>query len=175
VLAEVLTGKDSVYTGSKLAVKLKVMGVELASMGRTHEREDDEVVCYYEPRRGRYKKLVIREGRLEGAILLGDVRKTATLAQYYDRRMPLPEERAGLFFDIGKGAAASAASLPDDAKVCNCNGVSAGKIRDCIAAGACDLASVMRLTGACTGCGSCKSTVRELLPKAPAGAAETKI
>ena len=163
VLADVLTGKTNSYAGSKLAVKLKVMGVELASMGRTREREGDEVVCYQEPNRGRYKKLLIRDGRLAGAILLGDVRKTAMLTQFFDRQMPLPDERASLLFDIGKGATSDAKSLPDDATVCNCNGVSAGKIRACIAEGANDISLVMTATRAGTGCGSCKNLVRDFL------------
>ncbi|RYX84449.1 NAD(P)/FAD-dependent oxidoreductase [bacterium] len=163
VLADVLTGRTAAYSGSKLAVKLKVMGVELASMGRTREREGDEIVCYQEAQRGRYKKLVIRDGRLAGAILLGDVRKTATLAQFFDRQMPLPEERASLFFDIGKGAGNTTKALPDDATVCNCNGVSAGKIRACIKEGANEISLVMASTKAGTGCGSCKSQLREFL------------
>lgn len=163
VLADVLTNKPNTYEGSKLAVKLKVMGVELASMGRTREREGDEVICYQEPNRGRYKKLLIRDGRLAGAILLGDVRKTAALTQFFDRQMPLPEERASLLFDIGKGTTSDAKSLPDDATVCNCNAVSAGKIRSTIAGGATNLPAIMCATRAATGCGSCKNLIRDFL------------
>ncbi len=163
VLADVLVGKTAKYEGSKLAVKLKVMGIELASMGDNRERDGDEIIRYAEPKRGRYKKLVIRDGKLAGAILLGDTRKVATLTQFFDRQMPLPEERATLLFDIGKGAKTDAKSLPDDAKVCNCNGVSAGQIRACIAGGASELGQIMGKTGAGTGCGSCKSLVREFL------------
>src|SRR5688572_20287495 len=74
-LADRLTGRnpDAAYCGSKVSTKLKVMGIELAVMG---EKESagvaDEVVSYVEPSRGIYKKLVIREGRLAGALLLGD-------------------------------------------------------------------------------------------------------
>lgn len=163
VLADVLSGKNAKYEGSKLAVKLKVMGIELASMGEAREREGDEVIRYVEARKGRYKKLIIRDGRLAGAILLGDVRKSAILAQAFDRNTPLPDERAGLLFDIGKGGGADAANLPDDAAVCNCNGVSAGKIRACVAAGNRELGAVMNQTRAGTGCGTCKSLVREFL------------
>jgi nitrite reductase (NADH) large subunit len=165
VLADVLTGhrEKAAYNGSKLAVKLKVMGIELASMGDTSERDGDEVISYCEPRRGRYKKLVIRENRLAGAILLGDTRKIAALSQFFDRAMPLPEERATLLFDIGKSAQSDAKSLPDDAAVCNCNGVNAGKIRSCIQSGAHDLPMVMQQTRAGTGCGSCKSLVKQFL------------
>ncbi|HEX8464996.1 MAG TPA: FAD-dependent oxidoreductase [Abditibacterium sp.] len=165
VLADVLTQKDprAAYPGSKLAVKLKVMGIELAAMGDSREREGDEVIRYAETRRGRYKKLIIRDNRLVGAILLGDVRKNAMLSQAFGRAMPLPEERASLLFDIGKAGGNDAQSLPDDAAVCNCNGVNAGKIRSCIQSGASDLPMVMQQTRAGTGCGSCKSLVKQFL------------
>ena len=164
VVAEVLSGSkpDAKYEGSNVSTKLKVMGVELASIGETSAREGDEVITYAEPRRGRYKKIIIRDGRLVGAILLGDARKAAFLTQAFDRAMPLPEERAQLLFDIGS-AKSDVSTLPDDATVCNCNGVSAGVLRSCVANGIADLAVVMEQTRAGTGCGTCKSSVREFL------------
>lgn len=77
VLADVITGvrPGSAYHGSKLGTKLKVMGVELASMGATKPADaDDEVIVYREPRNGIYKKLIVRNDQITGAILLGDVR-----------------------------------------------------------------------------------------------------
>ena len=77
VLARVLTGVDTTaaYTGSKLATKLKVMGVELASMGRIADlKPTDEVVQFAEPARQVYWKAIIRDGRVSAACLLGDLR-----------------------------------------------------------------------------------------------------
>ncbi len=72
--------KSSVYLGSKLATKLKVMGIELASMGATEASEDrDEVVQYIEPKKGMYKKIIVRDARLVGSILMGDISKAAYL------------------------------------------------------------------------------------------------
>ena len=65
VLADHITGKNphAAYQGSKVATKLKVMGVEVASMGIVEpEYPEDEVVQFSEPKRGTYKKLIIREG-----------------------------------------------------------------------------------------------------------------
>ena len=126
------------YFGSKLATKLKVMGVELASMGATGPTDDDdEVVQFSEPKRGIYKKLIIRDGRLIGAIMLGDLDKAAYLMQAFDRNTPLPEERLSLLFDIGAPAkAVSFEEMPDDTQVCNCNGVSKGAIGACVDAAA---------------------------------------
>ena len=66
VLAATITGHDGpVYEGSTLATKLKVMGVELASMGDTKPASpDDEVIVYREPSRGVYKKLIVRDNKI---------------------------------------------------------------------------------------------------------------
>ena len=110
VLADHLTRRnlDAAYHGSKLSTKLKVMGVDVASIGRVEpEHEHDEVVSFSEPKRGIYKKLIIREDRLMGAILMGDTSKAAYLMQAFDRNTPLPDERAALLFNIGAPVAQS--------------------------------------------------------------------
>ncbi len=165
VLAQRLSGQspDAQYSGSQVSTRLKVMGVELASMGEAREREGDEVIQYVEARKGRYKKLVIRDNRLAGAVLLGDARKAAMLMQVFDGQMPLPDERASLIFDIGKAAVADVTTLADDATVCNCNAVDAGTVRCAMRDGANDLPAIMNATRAGTGCGTCKGLVKEFL------------
>ena len=94
VLADRLTEVDTsaAYHGSKVATRLKVMGVEVASMGLTEPtHEGDEVVQFTEPKKGTYKKLIIRDGRLLGSILLGDISKSAYLMQAFGQNTPLPE------------------------------------------------------------------------------------
>lgn len=167
VLADHITGRNpnAAYHGSKVATKLKVMGVEMASLGITEpEDERDEIVQFTEPRKGTYKKLVIRNGRLIGAILLGDISKAAYLTQAFDRETPLPEDRLALLFDIGTHAKqGSVEELPPDAQVCNCNGVSKGAILTCIKNGRRSAKAVMEATRAGMGCGSCKSLVGDLV------------
>ena len=167
VLADVITGAnpDAAYRGSKLATKLKVMGLELASMGITKASEDgDETVQWVEKKRGRYKKLIIRNGVLVGAILLGETGKAGYLMQSFERSTPLPEDREHLLFDIGAPPkAATLTDMPDTARVCNCNGVSKGTIRDCVLTGKRNVAEVMAATRAGTGCGSCKGLVQEIV------------
>ena len=167
VLADHITGKNKQagYHGSKLATKLKVMGVELASMGITEPGDDDdEVVQFSEPRRGTYKKLIIRKGRLAGAIMLGDLGKVAYLTQAFDKNTPLPDDRLSLLFDLGAPSAkVTMAEMPDSAQVCNCNGVSKAAIGQCVALGKRTAKSVMVATRAGMGCGSCKALVGELV------------
>jgi nitrite reductase (NADH) large subunit len=166
VLAAHVTGKDTTaaYLGSKLATKLKVMGVELASMGITEPTEEDETVQFSEPKRGVYKKLIIRKGRLAGAIMLGDLGKVAYLTQAFDKNTPLPDDRLSLLFDIGAPAKkVTFDEMADGAQVCNCNGVSKGAIGSCVKTGKRTPKSVMLATRAGMGCGSCKGMVGELV------------
>lgn len=177
VLADHLSGvrPEAAYEGSKVATKLKVMGVELAVMGlKEPESDDDELVQFSDPPKGIYKSLVIRDGRLVGATLLGDVGKVSLLTQTFDRAAPLPDDRAALLFDLGAGGetAVSVADLPDDAQICNCNGVSKGAIAGCVRAGTATPAAVMKATRAGTGCGSCKEQVTEVVHWAAGGAVD---
>src|SRR5437667_11073043 len=86
VIADVTTGTSphAAYLGSKLGTKLKVMGVELASMGETRSAGPaDEVVVYREPTHGIYKKLIVRDDQIAGAILLGEIEAAGTLMQMF--------------------------------------------------------------------------------------------
>ncbi|MFC6080851.1 nitrite reductase large subunit NirB [Sphaerisporangium aureirubrum] len=176
VLADHLTGADpdAAYHGSRIATKLKVAGVNVASMGVVGpEREDDEFVVFAEPSRGTYKSVVVRDGRLIGATLVGDVDKVAFLMQAFDRGLPLPEDRVRLLFDLGgPSAETSAAELSDDAQVCNCNGVSKAALVDAVKQGARSVTGVMDRTRAGKGCGSCRSLVEQIVDWAAGGAAE---
>ena len=173
VLADHITDKNpqAAYHGSKVATKLKVMGVEVACMGSVEAAdEDDEVIQFTDAKRGTYKKLVIRNGRLAGATLLGDISKANYLMQAFDKNTPLPEERLGLLFDIGApSAVTSVAEMPNEMQVCNCNGVSKGDIAACVKNGKFTLAAVMSATRAGMGCGSCKGQVLEVVTWASGG------
>ena len=139
VLADRLTGRnpDSRYLGSKVSTKLKVMGVDLAVAGVKEARdEDDEVVTYVEPSQRIYKKLIVRDGQIAGAILLNDGLSSPRLLQAFDRDEKLPDSRAELLFGISGGLpSVDVASMPDDTQICNCNGVSKAQIVAAVKAG----------------------------------------
>ncbi|MFC3964385.1 nitrite reductase large subunit NirB [Nocardia jiangsuensis] len=176
VLATHLTGngEQTAYHGSRVATKLKVAGVDVAAMGlKAPQHEDDEFVQYSEPRHGVYKTVIIRDGKLVGATLLGDVSKVSFLMQAFDRGLPLPEERVALMFDLGTpDVELGAAELADDAQVCNCNGVTKGTLVGCVAGGVQTVAGVMNATRAGKGCGSCKQQVAQIVEWAAGGAVE---
>jgi nitrite reductase (NADH) large subunit len=174
VLADHVTGADktAAYHGSRIATKLKVAGVDVASMGlKAPELPDDEFVQYSEPKHGVYKTIVIRDGKLVGATLVGDVSKVSFLTQAFDSGLPLPEERVSLMFDIGTPeVSVGVAELSDDAQVCNCNGVTKAALVGCVRGGETSVSGVMAKTKAGKGCGSCKELVGQIVEWAAGGA-----
>ena len=173
VLAKVLTGADATaaYTGSKIATKLKVMGVELASMGRINDlRPTDEVVQFSEPSRDVYWKAIVRDGKVSAACLLGDLSPADDLMRLFQAGGGAPERRLELFFTAASGKKeASLADLPDSHQICDCNGVCKGTIVQAIKAGKCTLPAVGKATRAGTGCGSCKKLVKGLIEAVAGG------
>jgi nitrite reductase (NADH) large subunit len=167
VLADHITGRNpgAAYHGSKVATKLKVMGVEVAAMGISEPQDpEDEVIQFSDAKRGTYKKLIVRDGRLVGGILLGDISKAAYLMQSFDRNTPLPEERLGLLFDLGDPPKqVTFEEMNANTQICNCNGVSKGALVACVNSGKRSAKAVMDATRAGMGCGSCKAMVSEIV------------
>jgi nitrite reductase (NADH) large subunit len=173
VLARVLTGADpaAAYAGSKIATKLKVMGVELASMGRIADLQPtDEVVQFSEPARRVYWKAIVRDGRVNAACLLGDLGPADDLMRLFQSGSPVPERRLELFFTAAsQQKEASLADLPDAHQICDCNGVCKGTIVAAIKADKCTVPAVGKATRAGTGCGSCKKLVKGLIEAVAGG------
>lgn len=173
ILADRLTGRNvgARYRGSRVSTKLKVMGVELAVAGVKEPRdEEDEVVTYVEPGRGIYKKLIVRDGHIAGAILLGDGISAPRLLQAFDRDEALPEARAEMLFPLApESVGADIESLPDQTQVCNCNGVTKGQVIEAVKDGHRSFKAVCDATRAGTGCGSCKPQVQAILEFAAGG------
>jgi len=176
VFADHVTGRNlqAAYHGSKLATKLKVMGVELASMGITEPKEQqDEIIQFQEPSKGTYKKLIVRDGRLVGGILMGDISKAAFLMQAFDRDSKLPDERLSLLFDLGTPSQkVTLDEMPAEAQICNCNGISKAAIGAAVAAGHKSVTAVINATRAGKGCGSCKALVGDVVAWFAGGAIE---
>jgi assimilatory nitrate reductase electron transfer subunit len=168
VLARVLLSDPTArYEGSRPVRRLRASDLDVAVIGSLDVRPDDEVVEFANPLRGVYRRLIVRKGRLHGAVLLGELDGVGLLIQYYDRGAILPADPAWQL--LGDPACAAGAGwhsgqpLPDDAEICRCNSVTAGVIRACGAAGTVSLDEVAARTRATTGCGSCTGAVEALL------------
>ena len=167
VLADRLTGNrpHAVYLGSPLSTKLKVAGVDLAVMGRKDAEEaDDEVISYVEATRGIYKKLIVRNDRLLGAIVMGDGAIVPSLVHAFAESTALASNRAELLFPTAfEGLPPSAEHLPDTAQICDCNAVSKARLVQAVLEGCRSLAAVCERTRAGTGCGSCRPEVQAIV------------
>jgi nitrite reductase (NADH) large subunit len=101
VLADRLSGANSqaIYSGSNTSTTLKVMGVDLTVLGNKEPSGDtDQVFAYSDARSGIYKKLILRDGRLIGALLLGDCKAAPRLLRTFHRGENLLENPAELIF-----------------------------------------------------------------------------
>ena len=126
--------------------------------------EGDELIQFTEPKKGTYKKLIVRDGRLVGGILMGDISKAAYLMQAFHRNAPLPEERLSLLFDFGAPSQKiTIDEMPADMQICTCNGVTKAALGACVAEGNRTTKGAMDATRAGKGCGSCKNLVAEVV------------
>jgi assimilatory nitrate reductase electron transfer subunit len=154
------------YAAAPSVVRLKAAGIELAILGPAHRGGGADVVRFTDPARGVYQKLVVKDGRLAGAILLGDTRAAGTLTQLLDRGASLPADRSSLLLVRRSGdapAAGSPVAIPDQATICQCNGVTKAAIRAAWEAGARDTGQVAARTRASTGCGTCRDAVEGIV------------
>ncbi len=155
VLAAVLCGEDAAYDGSRSVARLRATGLDVAVLGDP-EHAQGEVVEMTNPIAGSHRTLVVHGGRIVAAALVGDLSRVGLITQLYDRGTVLGPDEPGQLL-LGEPASAPV-SLPDDAEVCACAGVSAGAIRACASYAAC-----RETTRATTGCGGCEPVVRRLL------------
>ena len=170
VLADLLTQTDPAarYRSIPTVTRLKARDVELVALGDSQvgvEARDAEVLCVHDPSGGRYGKLVVRDDRVAGAILIGLPDAGAAISQFYDRSLPVPADRLGLL--LGRAlpdapAKPDPARLPDDELVCRCNTVTKGQLVKAWSAHDPSLSGLVTATRATTGCSGCAGTVRDI-------------
>ena len=165
VLADRLAGTDpeARYRPAPSFARLKVAGVEVTSMGLIDAGEGDEVLQTIEERRGVYRKVIVRDGRLAGAVLVGDADGGASLIRVFERADPLPPNRIDLLC-----TADAFTPSPGGSDLCHCNRVPETTVAAAIAAGSGTVEEIRRATRAGTGCGSCVGHIQRLLDDAPA-------
>jgi nitrite reductase (NADH) large subunit len=159
------------YEGSVTSTKLKVTGVDLFSAGEFNEGEGDETLVLQDPSQGVYKKLVIRDNKIKGAVLYGDTIDGTWYFTLLREGTDISAFRSTILFgqhdvgDAGHGdSTASVMALPASAEICGCNGVCKGEIVDAIGKkGLFTLEEVRAHTKASSSCGSCTGLVEAIL------------
>ena len=166
VAARNLVGEDVQFLGADMSTKLKLMGVDVASIGDAHGATPDSINCVFtDEATGIYKKLVTKDKRLLGAILLGDTSDYGPLLQLMLNAMPLPEHPAELILPLRSGVTKGIGvdALPEAALICSCNSVSKGQICAAVAAGATTLGALKKATKCATSCGGCGPLAKSII------------
>jgi len=170
VLGKTLAGEVAAYGGSVTATKLKVTGIDLYSAGDFAEGKDREEVVLRDATRGVYRRLVLKENRIIGAVLYGDTTDGGWFFQLLREGADIAEMRETLIFGQAYAGGspldpmAAVAALSDEAEICGCNGVCKGKITGAITAqGLSSLDQVRAVTKASASCGSCTGLVEKLI------------
>ncbi|MFD1106299.1 nitrite reductase large subunit NirB [Sphingobium olei] len=169
-LADGLTDRHTGYRGSVTSTKLKVAGLDVFSAGDFSGGDGCEDIVLRDASRGVYKRVVVKDDRIVGAVLYGD---TADGGWYFDllkKSENIADIRDLLIFGQGYASGggaldpkAAVAALSDDAEICGCNGVTKGQVVACIEKGACSLDAVRATCKASASCGSCTGLVENLL------------
>ncbi|MBM7653360.1 nitrite reductase large subunit NirB [Neobacillus cucumis] len=163
VLAKRICGiENDGYHGSVLSTQLKVSGVDVFSSGKINEDEGTKVYKMYDDWNGTYKKVLIEDGKIAGAVLFGDtkdgnqllslIKKGASIEEYLESSKANAEE------------VSLVATMADEEIICGCNGVTKGTIVEAIKTqGLTSVDQVKGCTNASRSCGGCKSLVADLL------------
>lgn len=169
-LAAGLTASPRGYEGSVTSTKLKVSGVDVFSAGDFSGGEGCEDIVLRDAARGIYKRVVVKDDRVVGAVLYGDTQDGNWYFDLLRQQQDVSDIRETLIFGqaFAAGGAladpnAAVAALSDDAEICGCNGVSKGKVIACINGGAASLDAVRAGCKASASCGSCTDLVERLL------------
>ena len=159
---------DREFAGADMSTKLKLMGVDVASIGDAHgTTPNSRSYTYVNDREEVYKKIVVSEDDkyLLGAVLIGDAAEYGSLLQFMLNKMELPSEPEGLILPSldGSSSGIGVDALPDSAVLCSCMNVSKADVVNAVQAGATDMGAIKSCTKAATGCGGCTALVTQVL------------
>lgn len=168
VAVDSLLGTDTAFRGADMSTKLKLMGVDVASIGDAHARtQGAKVSVYINEHAGIYKKLVTDAAgsKVLGAVLVGDATEYGSLLQMMLNGLSIPGTPEQLILPSSEGGtpALGVDALPDSATICSCNNVTKGALCTAVAAGATSMGTLKSETRAGTSCGGCVALVKNVL------------
>lgn len=170
-LSKNLCGKPDDYLGSISTSRLKVLGIDVFSMGLVgdeHEKQVDKTYCFENDKA--YRKLFLRRGKLVGAILIGPCSQSVEIQRAVERGVSILPWQAWRFKRTGdlwpSGSSQSITHWPDAAVVCQCNGVTVADIKSATAEAGDEvdtMPALQSVTRAGTTCGSCVPLLQSYL------------
>lgn len=169
-LAQLLGDAAATFTGADMSTKLKLLGVDVASLGDAHcTYANSRAYTFVDERKQVYKKLVVNEDgtRLLGGILIGDADDYGIWLQMMLDGTTLPERPEEMIVPAIEGQsqkkATGIAALPMTAQICSCNNVTKSAICDAVEAGCTTIGALKNATKAASSCGGCASLVNQIL------------
>lgn len=170
VLAKHISGVETApYEGSVMSTKLKISGVDVFSTGEFIDGPEHTVIANKDDWKRTYKKILLKDGVMVGAVLFGDITDSAELQKLIKNKTVMTDELYASLMGTGccgGGAkkATSVETMPDEEIVCGCNGVTKGAIVDVITnQGLTTVDEIKACTGATRSCGGCKPVVEQIL------------
>ena len=163
-----ITGGNDQFMGADMSTKLKLLGVDVASVGDAHGNTPGSLsYTYSNDVEEVYKRIIVSADnkKLLGAVLVGDVDAYGTLQSMCVNGMDLPEDPNCLILPNveGGGAAIGVDALPESACVCSCYDVSKGAICCAVQDGARTMGDIKAITKASTGCGGCSALAKQVM------------
>lgn len=164
-----MLGGTEEFTGADMSTKLKLLGVDVGSIGDAHGMTPGAISYKYSDDAAEsYKRIIVSEDKkhLLGAVLVGDCGEYDTLLQYALNGIELPSHPESLILPSLDGAAAPALgpdALPETATICSCLNVTKGQICCSIDEGATDVGMVKDATKAASGCGGCAALLKSVV------------
>lgn len=170
ILAKHICGVETAgYQGSITSTKLKISGVDVFSAGEFIEGPQHTVIAAKDEWKRTYKKVLLDQGKIVGAVLFGDVTESASLQKYVREGAEMTDEIYGDLMGTGghcggKSKTAAVEKMADDEIVCGCKGVTKKVIVDAInEKGLTTVDEIKACTGATGSCGGCKPVVEQIL------------
>jgi len=161
--------EEKAFTGADMSTKLKLMGVDVASIGDAHASTPG-AKCYtfIDEKAEVYKKIVVSSDgqHLLGCVLIGEANDYGTLLQFALNKITLPEQPESMILpslDGSAGVGLGVDALPDVAQICSCNNVSKGDLCAAVQGGAMTVGDLKACTKAATTCGGCTALVGQVL------------
>ncbi|WP_111978916.1 nitrite reductase large subunit NirB [Algibacillus agarilyticus] len=162
-----LTGGDEEFKGADMSTKLKLLGIDVASIGDCHGRTEGSLSYTYSDDKAEvYKRLVVSPDnkKIIGAVLVGDVEAYSTMLPMMLEGMDIPGSPEAMILPTTEGAPALGVdALPDSAMICSCHDVTKGDLVEAIQGGCHELGDLKSCTKAGTGCGGCAAMVGQVL------------
>lgn len=169
VAVDNILDRENEFTGADMSAKLKLLGVDVGSIGDANGRTPNcKSYVYLDENASVYKRIIVSEDgkSLLGAVLVGDTESYSDLLQYKLNGIELPKHPDALILPAhagGEKVALGVDALPETAQICSCFDVKKSDIAEAVAAGHTTLDAIKMETSAGTGCGGCIPLVTQLL------------